>query len=316
MRSVLDITFGVASQTVYFDAPEGRPSAVTSVEVFPWDMSDDSTAETAVGAGSVESDPATTIDAASGYGESDARRLNVAATTGAAAERVYLVTRASDGMHERFEVESIDSGDWLIAKHPLHNAYVSGDAVQSTRIQATVDSTWVADISNLMSPESIGGNPMYRVRWVYVVNSITHVADTYFNLVRYAGAHGVLPQDMEVMMPGWLDRLPTDHRNDQGRRLIDDAYREVKVDMHQIDLASSGIAESEIVDELVRYKAVENGEWARYFSGTETDDTKANAASKRYIARLDSLIRIVSRVPVRDESGAATPVIAQGISRR
>ena len=117
-------------------------------------------------------------------------------------------------------------------------------------------------------------------------------------------------------MPGWLDRLPTDHRNDQGRRLIDDAYREVKVDMHQIDLASSAIAESEIVDELVRHKAIENGEWARYFANVETDDTKAQASTKRYIARLDSLIRVVSRVPVRDESGAATPVIAQGISRR
>jgi len=86
MRSVQDIVYGVTGQTVYFDAPEGRPSSVTSVEVFLWDVSDDDTAEAAVGSGSVETNPNTTIDAASGYGQTDARVLNVAATTGATAD--------------------------------------------------------------------------------------------------------------------------------------------------------------------------------------------------------------------------------------
>lgn len=314
MRTVQDIAYAVTGQTVSYDAPEGRPSSVTSATVYRWDMSDDDTSEsTAIGTPSVETNPNTTIDAASGYGETDARKLNVAATTGFTRERSYLVTSA-DGLREWFEVEEIDSGNYVIAKHPLHNGYATADTVQSTRLQATVDSTWVADETNLML-DDVGPNPGYRIRWVYVVSSVTYVADTYFSLTRYVGRHGVSPQDIEVMAPGWLDMLPTDHRKDQGRKLIDNAYREVKIDFHQIDVAASSVAESELIDELTRYKTLELGEWARYLKGG-IDESQANAASRRYQTRLDSLARIVSRVPVRDSTGAATPVIATGLTRR
>jgi hypothetical protein len=315
MRTVQDIQFEIASQTVYFDAPEGRPSSVTSVEVFRWDMPDNQTGETAVGAGSVESNPNTTLDAAAGSSAADPNNIPLTATTGVAVERTYLLTTAA-GLREWAEIVSFVSADSARAKHPLHNVYASADTFQSTRIQATVDSTWVADETNLISEET-GPNPMFRVRWVYVVSGVTYVADSYFNLVRYPAKHGVRPQDMEAFIPGWLDGLPTDHRNDQGRRLIDDAYRAVRIDMHQVDMAASSVAESEIVDELVRYKASELREWTRFMgNAANADQAHVDASAKRYISRLDSLIRVVSRVPVRDETGAATPVIAVGLTRR
>lgn len=313
MRHTQDIIFGITGQTLYFDCPEGRPSSVTSVEVWPWDVDDDQLEEAAIGAGSVETNPSTTIDAASGYGQTDARILNVTATTGFTVGRSYLVTSA-DGAKEWFEVGEVDSGNYVIARHPLHNAYAASDTVQSTRIQATIDSTWVADETNLLGDQT-GPNPGYRVRWVYVVGGTTYVADTYFSLVRYGERHGVLPSDIEAMIPGWLDRLPTDHRNDQGRRLIDDAYRGVSIDLHQIDLAASSIASSVVIDELVRYKAVELCEVARAYEGA-SDSGRVQLATVRYKERLDSLLRIVSRVPVRTEGGAATPTIAVGFSRR
>lgn len=314
VRTVIDIAFGVASQTVYYDAPEGRPSSVTSATVYRWDMPDDGDTESAIGSPAVETNPNTTVDADSGTAYSgDARRVNVTATTGGAVGRTYLVTSA-DGLREFFEVEEIDSGNYFIAKHPLHNAYTTADTVQTTRIQATVDGTWVADETNL-TVDDVGANPGYRIRWVYVVSGVTYVADTYFNLVRYVSKHGVQPQDIEVMAPGWLDTLPTDHRRDQGRRLIDNAHSEVKIDLHQVDVAASAVAEAEIIDELTRYKTIELGEWARYMKGG-IDEAQANAASRRYVTRLDSLIRIVSRVPVRDSTGAATPVVAVGLTRR
>jgi hypothetical protein len=313
VRTVQDITFDVTGQLIYFDAPEGRPSSVTSVSVFPWDTSDEQTAESATGAGSVETGPNTTLDGDAGSSAADPRLVPLLATTDVAIERTYRVTAAS-GAFEWVEVESISSGVSVTAKHPLHNIYASGATFQSTRIQATVDSTWVADTANL-SCDDCGPNPAYRVRWVYVVGGVTYVADSYFNLVRYVGTHGVRPQDIEVMSPGWLDRLPTDHRNDQGRRLIADAYRGVKIDLHQIDMAASSLAESEIVDELVRYKAIELGESARFIAGGVEAD-RVQFATQRYTARLDSLLRIVARVPFRDETGAATPVIAVGLTRR
>lgn len=312
MRTVQDIVLDVTGQLVYHDAPEGRPSAVTSVEVFRWDVSDDDIAEAAIGAGSVEADPATTLDGSGAT--ANTRSIPVAATTGIVAERRYLLTAAT-GLREFVEVDSITSGDSVTVKHPIHNDYpATTSTFQSTRLQATVDSTWIADETNLTT-DDVGPNPMYRVRWVYVVSGVTYVADTYFNVVRYAARHGVQPQDIEALVPGWLDSLPTDHRADQGRKLIDSAYTEVRIDMHQIDLAASTVAESEIIDELVRYKTIAVGEWAKYLAGGGSAD-RVDMTRKSYQERIDSLARIVSRVPVRDSTGAATAIIAQGLTRR
>lgn len=314
MRTVADIVFDVTGQTISFDCPEGRPSSVTSCDVYRWDVSDDDVAESAVGSPSVETNPSTTVDAASGSGQADPRIINVAATTGMAVGRTYLVTSA-DGLREWFDVSEFDAGNSVTAKHPLHNAYASADTVQSTRIQATVDSTWVADEQNITNYDIVGPNPMYRVRWVYVVSGVSYVADTYFNLVRYSARHGVTAQDIDALVPGWLDTLPIDYRADQGRKLIDEAYREVRIDLHQIDLPASGVAESEVIDELVRYRAIELSEWAKYMAGNG-DPTRAEAAARRYQTRLDSIMRIVTRVPVRSETGAATPVVSSGLTRR
>jgi hypothetical protein len=311
VRSVADILFDVTGQTLYLDCVEGHPSAVTSVDIFPWDASDDASSEwTATGA--VETNPNTTIDAASGYGLADARLLYVAATTGFAVDRSYLVTGA-DGFKEWFGVAEIDSGNSITARHPLHNAYASADTVQSTRITATVDATWVADSGNLR--DDAGPNPHYRVRWVYVVAGVTYVADTYFNLVRYAGKHGVRPQDVDGIAPQWLDGLPTDYRASQGRPLIDEAYRAVKLQLHAIWTDDAMVSNTDIIDELTRYKALELGEFSKILAGG--GDANAYAVARdAYQRHFDSLSRITNKAPIRDTSGAAQERPALGLTRR
>lgn len=311
MRDVLDIVFGVTGQRVYLDATEGRPSSVTSVEVFRWESADDY-AELS-GTGTVETDPNTTVDAASGYGQTDPGKLNVTATTGFQVGRRYLATTA-DGAREWVEVAEIDSGNYVLAKHPLHNAYAAADTVQSTRVSCTVDSTWVADETNLS--ESSGPNPSHRVRWVYVVSGTTYVADTYFSLTRYAGAHGVRPQDIETLYPGWLDRLPTDHRNDQGRALTNDAHRSVRLDLHAAWTADEMVANAEVVDELTRCKVLELGEMAKIMAGASTDGRAYEVARQLYRERLDSLIRITNKTPIRDVDGSASSRASIGLTRR
>lgn len=311
MRTTLDLIYGVTGQTVYHDCAEGRPSSVTSATVHAYDAGDDSEGEDAIGAASVETGPNTTIDAASGFGQADPRVLNVAATTSMAIDRRYLVT-AADGQREWFDVEEIDSGNTVTAKHPLFNAYASADTVQSTRIQATIDPTWIADLSSISEPEP---NPGYRIRWVYVVGGVTYVADTYFNVVRYVGKHGVRPQDVDLTFPGWIDRLPTDHREDQGRKLIDEAYRQVKIDLVAVELDDASVADAEIVDELTRWKALVQSELARLMAGSQNDASYA-AAKLAYQERLDSLVRITTKAPVRDASGAAQPKTSLGLTRR
>ncbi len=310
MRIVQDITFGVTGQLVYFDAPEGRPSSVTSVEVFNWASADDFAALT--GSGSVETNPATTFDAASGAGQTNPNVLNVTATTGMAIGRTYLAT-AANSAREWFEVAEIVSAATVTAKHPLHNAYASSDTVQSTRIVATVDSTWVADETNLDSTS--GPNPMYRVRWVYVVGGVSYVADSYFSLVRYAGTHGVRAQDIEALSPNWLDRLPTDHRHDQGRALINRAHSDVKLDLHGIWTDDAMIANAELMDQLVIRKTLELGEEAKVMGGN-SDGRAHELAQKKYMALLDSTIRITNKAPIRDVDGSAGHRTALGLTRR
>src|SRR5690606_25327288 len=125
----------------------------------PWDTSDDADSEWSA-SGSVETNPDTTIDDNSGDGQADARILHVAEATGFETDRTYLVGS------EWFDVLEIGDGT-VTARHPLHNAYSNGDAVQSTRILATIPDAWVADSANLR--DDAGPNPHYRVRWVYVV---------------------------------------------------------------------------------------------------------------------------------------------------
>lgn len=314
MRQVQEIQYAVAGQTLYYDCPEGRPSSVTSATAFFWNATDLSTVLTdqgAIGSASIESDPDTTVNAASGWGQSDPRILNVAATTGASVDRTYLVTSAN-GFREWFDVDEVASGTSITARHPLHNAYTTGDTVQSTRISVTVGTTWCSTINYLIDN---GPNPTYRVRWVYVVDGVTHVADTPFKLVRYAGKHGVVASDIEAVYPGWIDRLPTDHQEDQGRRLIDEAFRSVKLDMHASNINEAMIAETEVVDELTRWKAVELGEMSILME-RGTDPSRYQTARGAYQARFDSLIRITTKVPIRDQSGAATLRPATGLTRR
>lgn len=311
MRTTQDVLFGISSQSLYHDCAEGRPSSVTSVKILPWDYGDDQDTEWSPTT-AVETNPNTTVDAASGYGQADPRVLYVTATTGAAVDRSYLVTSA-DGTKEWFDVAEIDSGNYLLARHPLHNAYASADTVQSTRITATVDNTWAADETNLR--DDAGPNAAYRVRWVYVVGGVTYVADTYFNLVRYAGKHGVLPQNVESIAPNWLDRLPTDHRANQGRTLIADAYVAVKFDLHGVWTDDAMVANAEAIDELTRYKTIELGEFSRILAGGG-DEAVYRIAKDAYQARLDSLKRITDKLPTREVGGESTQRTAIGISRR
>lgn len=314
MRTVQEIQFGVTGQTIFYDCPEGRPSSVTSATPYFWNATDLSTTlvdQAAIGSPTIETNPDTTVSGASGWDQADPRIISVTATTGFAVDRSYLITSAN-GFKEWFDVDEINAGASVTARHPLHNTYAAADTVQSTRISVTVGNTWVSTINYLIDN---GPNPTYRVRWVYVVDGVTYVADTPFKLVRYAGKHGVVASDIESVFPGWIDRLPTDHQEDQGRRLIDEAFRAVKLDMHASDLNEAMVAESEVVDELTRWKAVELGEMAILMQ-TGGDPKRYATAQAAYQARFDSLIRITTKVPVRDTSGAAGMKPSTGLTRR
>jgi len=305
MNDAQDILYGVTSQTLVFDAPEGRPSSVTSMDVFPMTSGDDATAEPALGAAAVETNPNTTVDATSGYGETDPRKVNLTATTGIAIGRSYLLTNITSGESEWVEVVEIVSADYVLAREPLLNSYPTSSTFVSTRISATVDSTWVADSTNIT--DDLDPNPGYRCRVQYVVASQTYVHHVEFDLVRYQGRHTVTPVDMVRFHPGWNHELPTYHQPDGGKQLIAEAYKQVKWDLHAAGHADEGLRSIEGVNQLVKHKA-----WVLLARGQ--GEQMLELARREYQAQLDRLVQVTNRLPMAtDASGAGNDVAAHGI---
>jgi hypothetical protein len=304
-------------QVLYIDAPEGRPSSVTSVTVFQWNGSDEGSPETATtGSGTVETTPNTTFNAPSGIATGATTKMNLTSLTGIVIGRQYLITD-SDSRKEWVEVAALDTGGSdAYAKSSIFGAYESPNPFVSTRITIAFDATWVADDTNITDGLP-GGFPGYRVRWIYVVGGITIVRYTYFDLVRTIGDHNVRPPDLELLVPGYLSHMPLEHRIDQGKGLIDEAYRQLKVDLQAVGVADQLLRNQDTVDELVKHRAILL--WAEGRALTGGDSTTVELARDRYMMRWNMLVRdaTTAKVPIAtDSGGAGRKVFAETITRR
>jgi hypothetical protein len=288
VNRVQDIYYGVAAQTLYYDATS-RPSAIATCEVFEARDGDDATAEVATSGAASISSVNTTFDAASGNGQSDPRVCHLTATTGITIGGRYLLTNATSDM-EWGEVVDITSTVSVTLRHPLRNAYASADTFVSTRMSKTISSTWVADENNVSS--GLDPNPRYRVRWAFTNGAgVTEVRAGYFDLVRYSATYTVTGLDVDDMFPGFLDTLPTRYREDQGASLIDAAYHQgVKIDLHQEVKADQQQRNQEVIDILVIHKANELAQEVRLQRGGGSVEA-VEVARLGYQERFNHLIK-------------------------
>ncbi len=286
-------------QTLIWDAPEGRPSSVTSVTVYPAGTGDDGTADAATtGSAAVEANPDTTFDGDSGDGSADPTILRLAATTGCATERRYLATNAA-GETEFVDCVGIEAGVSISSRHPLRNSYASGDTLESTRISISADDTWIADSANIS--DDLDPNSGYRVRWVYVVGGLTKVHDSYFNVVRYRAGHSVEPQDVDNKRPGWLDSLPTEYIDDNGAVLIDDAYSDFAFDLHKRRIPNEMLRNRSVVNHMTVLRTLLN---SSKNSAAKTGNTVGYEIDRdEYFAALDGLIP--DKVDIATDSSGA-----------
>lgn len=311
MINNLDILYNVTGQSLYFDAPEGRPSSVTSSVVYLNSDGDDATAEGATtGSASIETNPNTTFDADSGLGSLDPRICRLAATTGivasATAPRRYLAANAY-GESELVEVIAVESGVNATSRFDLRNAYTTGDTFESTRITHAIDSTWVADDDHISGTDPA---PDYRWRLEYVVDSVTYVHHIYFDLVRYNGTTTVSPLDVDGAYPWlrWLNRLSTEDQEDRGQRVINEAYRQVKLKLHMAGKADEAARNREIMEDLVIHRAA--------YLAAGDDITAAEVAMRNFNESFDNFV-VVPKLEFDNEGdGAAAPSDPSPIWRR
>ena len=318
---IQDVIYGVGSQVLFFDCPEGAPTSVTSVAVYENSDGDDATAEVATtGSASVETSPNTTFDTVSGASQANPKLCRLADTQLLDIGRRYLArTQAATGRGatEWVVLAENNEGTGTVAtsKHPLHLDYQVGDTFKSTRIQISVLDAWAADEDNISGAHA-GANSRYRVRWEYVVNSVTYVADAYFDLVRYAGRHGVTSLDVERYFPGFLDKLPSDERSTIAAGMIDEAYKLVKIDLAAAGKVDQLARNREVMDEMVKRATVFLWAQTRALRGVG-ELSEYEIAEKQYYTRLDQLIRVTTKIPFStDSSGAGVKVEGSPIWQR
>ena len=312
MTAPQQIRFGDTAGVITFDAPEGRPSSVTSLAVREDTQSDTTTAETAFGSPSVETNPNTTFDAASGVSQSNQDRANLTATTGIVLGRTYLATNAY-GDKEWCEVVDISSGAYVTVRNAFANDYTTADTFQSTRITATVDATWVADTSNKSHP--LCPNAKWRAEFTYVVSSFTYTAQVFFDLVAEVWRHSITGLVVDGASRGWLARLAAEDRADQGKAVIDRAAHEVKVDIWEHGVADWAWSNRATLNELVTWKAVIVGARGDALHGGD-NVRQLQIAMAEYDGRMQRLVNSGIAAATQTEDGAAAPVERAPVWRR
>lgn len=308
MRSTDDVIFAVLGQTLRHRVRAARPTSAT-FSVFADSVGDDGTAEFS-GTATVDS-VSTTLSAGAGAATTDPTVVPLTSAVGVTVGRRYLLTE--DGRREWVQVVALN-GSTVYSAYPLANVYTTAATFVSTEISAAVDATWVIDagrLSNAANPD-----PDYRIRWTIVTSGVTTIAYTFFDLVRGAVDHGITMDDLESRLWNVIDGLPIDHRVDQGRRVIESAWEDVKSDLAGNRINDAAIRDTSIVDQLlmrrIRLTFAENGHVPQGMTAREA----IGYASDEYQRFFERNFAFSSNVPLATgPSSASTPTTFRGWSK-
>ncbi len=320
-----EVIYNLLGQSFFYDPPEGQPTGTPTLTVYLATNDDDQTGESAAGACTVDT-VSTTLATAAVAGD---ETLTVGSGTGIARTRRYLLTSV-DGHREWIDCTAI-TGTTVTLRRPLVNSYaVTTSTFKGCRISAAVDSTWVATKSKItdvlgatwntalpvnldISPGAAG----YRLRWAYTVGGVATIGVSYADLVRYQAKNLVSPLDVENRFPGFIDRLATDYVVDQGQALVDEAFCSLKMDAMADAQLLRRVRNTEVLRELVIYRANLSAKENAVLSGGDVNALQAlELAQKLYAQRYDQLLR-EPKVPVdQTGSGASAEAVRLPVWRR
>jgi hypothetical protein len=296
-----EILYAIDGQSFFFDVPEGRPaSSPVACDVFLSTNSDTTATELAT-TGSVAIDPCDTTLAAPAAAE--AVTLSLTDASNVKPRCRYLVTDPS-GATTWVDVYSVNTGaNTVRLRRPLSDAFADGSTFQSTRLSIGIDSTWVNDVSRISDILSttwrtdreprtqwLAAYVGYRIRWSYTFDSTPMRAVSFADLVRYSAKNLVTAPDVDARFPGWIDRLPTDYQADQGATLVTEAFYALKLDLLGDDQALRRIRNTEVVRELVIYRANLLSAENHVMAGSASKDA-LQLARDLYRQRYDQLLR-------------------------
>jgi hypothetical protein len=304
-RLTSDIVYNVTGQTLEYRVPQGQPTSATFAARHDYDSDD--TAGEFTGAATVDN-VEVAVTGLSGPSQDDPQLLYIESTTGITVDRKYLVSES--GRKEWVQPVEIVTDNYIRCRYPLRNEYTTAATLASTYITAAVDSTWIADLDNISDPRD--PNPGYRMRWTVVVAGVTYIAYSYFDVVRAPVSYQVDIDDVNARAPGLAMSIPTEYETEQGRPLLESAWRSVQARLATVDTDVDAFRNDQVLDELVILKSLQllaGGGWkplgydslAQYVIDTSTN----------FETYFQQMIAVVTKPRMAtDNSGAAQRVIA------
>lgn len=305
MSRTVDLIYGQTGQIVETYPEEwssGVPSSA-SASVFEGEESLDNTAEFTP---SVTIDPvSTTVDAASGYGQTNKSRLYLTATTNIAAGRQYLLEEDSNAVRELVTPRGIVSADYVDLEDDLKYDYSTGATFKGLRMYFTVDATWVATEANILLPTETS----YKVVWTYTVNSLVRRQYTYLRLVRQVLKHGVTLRDLHEYFPDLQYEQFLGQHGEGFARMIDGAFDDFRIDVKRQGYEPSIVRDTEIVHKIVVLKTLLNAAEAGLAPGNRDVETYINERRSAYESLLSGTIAAALKVAVDQgtEGGVTRP---------
>ena len=242
MRQTTAVLYNVAGQVVNFRFPNGRAISAT-YGVWRGTQSDDGPSEF-TGVATLDT-PNTTITTAAGPAQSDPTYIALAATTGIIIGRQYLL--AGNGLTEQVRVVEIGA-TYVRVRSPIQADYAIGSTFVSTFISAAIDNTWITNLANLSNLADTYAD--WRVKWIILFGTSTYTYYSYFDVLRATVAHHVEIDDINVRAPGLADSLPVEYRAEDGRALIDGAYKSVRAHLVAMGIDPNSIRDDEAIDEM------------------------------------------------------------------
>lgn len=196
------VVWNVASQTLTFESPHGRPSSDGTVTLYdPRYDPDDTTHNPIVTGTATRTAVATVMSGAAGPGESDPRSVPITSgnmTAIASAVKVGDPLWLYDASSQPEHVEVVKLGATSLGvRDKLWNTYAAQASVFSAVMTSpAIPTAWIQSADNADVPDC------YAL-WTYTVNGITYRDRTYFDVTRFAGQE-VGPDRGEV-----LDEYPS-----------------------------------------------------------------------------------------------------------
>jgi len=241
-----DVIYNVTGQVVETYPPEmndGAPSAATCT-VWLGDMPLNGTSEFSP---SVTIDSvSTTVSSASGYSQSNRRKVFLASTSNVTVGRLYRLLN-TDGQSEIAIPSRVVSGSYIEVEDDLRFDYAATSTFVGLRMTFTVDSTWVATANKVLPPYWVS----YKAVWSYTLDSLPRQHYTYLRLVRQAAHHSITWRDLARRWPEVIDDESRSKRGQQFRYVIDDAWDTFRFDFRSDGYEPAQIRDTELVNRIV-----------------------------------------------------------------